>query len=273
MDIERKTPTVSVIIPTHNRAAILPRAVESVLSQDLTDLELIIVDDASTDRTGKIISGFIDPRVKSIRCASNVGVAAARNLGISHSQGDYITFVDDDDELTPNSISRRVAVMNASPLNPGMVYGWADVINDDTGERRALCRDEWEGKAFLQASLMLANSVPTLAMLWRASAVKEIGGFNEELDLFEDNYFSNSVASKYHVISLNGICALGHASRAYSRLSDYRNLYKIDRFIEAHIQRFSTEIGAIPNGIERLLDFRDRMLRSAAISAARDGEL
>ena len=76
------SPLVSVIIPTFNRAELLPRAIQSVLDQTLPDLELIVVDDGSTDDTLQVLQGFSDPRIRYIRHEANKGLAAARNTGI-----------------------------------------------------------------------------------------------------------------------------------------------------------------------------------------------
>ena len=122
-------PKVSVIIATYNRAALLPRAVNSVLAQTYTDYEIIIIDDCSSDDTQEVIRAFTDPRIRVIRHGTNRGAAAARNTGIDQARGKYIAFLDDDDECTPNRLADQVSVLDSN-LSIGMVYGWIEEIND-----------------------------------------------------------------------------------------------------------------------------------------------
>jgi glycosyltransferase involved in cell wall biosynthesis len=91
---------ISVILNTYNRAALLPRAVESVLAQTHDDFELVVTDDGSTDRTRDVVAGFDDRRVRYVR-QDNAGLSAARNFGVASSMGCYVTFLDDDDEVLP----------------------------------------------------------------------------------------------------------------------------------------------------------------------------
>ena len=93
-----KSVTVSVIIPTYNRAHLVGRAIRSVLNQTYQDFEIIVVDDCSTDNTEEIVKGFNDHRIRYMRHDRNRGGSAARNTGIKASQGKYIAFLDSDDE-------------------------------------------------------------------------------------------------------------------------------------------------------------------------------
>jgi len=105
-------PLISVYLPTRNRAALLPRAIGSVLSQTHRDFELIVVDDASTDDTWSILRGFAaqDPRVRIFRLEQQSGAPVARNRAIREARGPFITGLDDDDEM----LSERLAVLLAA---------------------------------------------------------------------------------------------------------------------------------------------------------------
>lgn len=87
-----QNPTVSVVIPTYNRAHLLGRAIKSVLDQTYQDFELIIVDDASSDNTGQVVATFADPRIHYLRHEKNRGAAAARNTGIEASRATTLPF-------------------------------------------------------------------------------------------------------------------------------------------------------------------------------------
>lgn len=94
-------PFFSVILPTHNRADLLPRAIQSILSQTLGDFELIVIDDGSTDSTGALVAGYHDQRIRYIY-QDQRGQAHACNLGAKVAQAPYITFMDSDDEALPD---------------------------------------------------------------------------------------------------------------------------------------------------------------------------
>lgn len=99
---------VSVVIPTYNRSASVYNAILSVLSQTYRDLELIVVDDGSTDNTYQILMNFHDSRLRLVR-QDHQGVAAARNYGVSLAQGDYIAFLDSDDVWMPHKLERQIS--------------------------------------------------------------------------------------------------------------------------------------------------------------------
>ena len=119
-----KNPTVSVIIPTYNRAHLVGRAIQSVLNQTYQDFELIVVDDGSTDNTDEVIKEFQqkDNRIIYLKHDRNKGGSAARNTGIKASKGEYIAFQDSDDEWLSDKLKKQVIVFfNLSP-EVGIIY-------------------------------------------------------------------------------------------------------------------------------------------------------
>lgn len=105
-------PLVSVIMPAYNAAKWVEEAVHSVLEQRMGDLELIVVDDGSTDATASILRSITDPRLLVVHQA-NAGVSAARNKGIDHARGNFITFLDADDRMTADNLERKVEELRA----------------------------------------------------------------------------------------------------------------------------------------------------------------
>ncbi len=101
-------PTVSVIIPTYNRANLVSRAIKSVLNQTYQDFEIIVVDDCSEDNTEEIVKSFNDSRIRYIKHKKNKGGSAARNTGIKRARGKYIAFLDDDDEWLPSKLEKQI---------------------------------------------------------------------------------------------------------------------------------------------------------------------
>ena len=109
------SPRVSVVLPVHNRADVLARAVQSVLDQSLRDFELIVVDDGSTDDSATVARGFADKRVKLIELGKNRGGNAARNAGVRAAQAPLIAFLDSDDVYLPEKLAAVVAEFDARP--------------------------------------------------------------------------------------------------------------------------------------------------------------
>src|SRR5687767_8482749 len=97
-------PFFSTIIPVHNRAALVAEALDSVLKQEFTDQEIIVVDDGSTDDTPEVLASY-GTDVTVIRKTKNEGPGSARNLGVEHASGDYIAFLDSDDIWFPWTLS------------------------------------------------------------------------------------------------------------------------------------------------------------------------
>jgi Glycosyl transferase family 2 len=124
-------PTVSVIIPVYNRAAIVPRAITSVLAQTFPHWELIIVDDGSTDSLESSMKALSDPRIRYIRHGQNRGQSAAQNSGIKMSRGTYVALLDSDDEWFPAKLARDLAAFQTSNSTVGLVYCGKEIVDEN----------------------------------------------------------------------------------------------------------------------------------------------
>jgi len=127
-------PKVTLIIPTYNRARLLPRALDSALSQDYPALDIIIVDDGSSDNTLEVLAPYLShPRIRLVSHQHNRGVTAAKNTGLNHLPADTVYFgiLDSDDSLYPNAISSLVAAFANGHYS--QVFGWCE--DPDSGER------------------------------------------------------------------------------------------------------------------------------------------
>lgn len=121
-------PKVSVIIPAYNTEAYIAKAIESALEQTLTDIEVIVVDDGSSDKTVEIAKSFTDQRLKVIVNQQNLGVSAARNLAIKAAQGEWIAVLDSDDWYAPERLERLVLL--AEEKNADMIADDLHLIKD-----------------------------------------------------------------------------------------------------------------------------------------------
>jgi GT2 family glycosyltransferase len=174
---------LSVIIPTHNRAELLPAAIQSVLSQSLADLELIIVDDGSTDATPAAIADFADGRLRVIR-QEQAGGPAARNRGWRESRSPYLLLLDSDDTLLPGALAALMAAAEAQP-EAGLIGGdfiYVDEAGRHLGESRAWRRSE---RLDLARWVKDCPFIPS-ATLIRADWYGRVGGFDPALGASQD---------------------------------------------------------------------------------------
>jgi glycosyltransferase involved in cell wall biosynthesis len=122
MNWNESVPLVSIILPTYNRASLLPRSIGSVLSQTYQNFELIVVDDFSTDNTEIVVKSFKDQRIRYIQHEKNKGAVAARNTGIVAAKGQYIAFQDSDDEWLPSKLEKQMKIFFSAPKDVGVIY-------------------------------------------------------------------------------------------------------------------------------------------------------
>jgi hypothetical protein len=171
---------VSVVIPAYNAAATLERAVLSALAQDRPALEIVIVDDGSTDETPRVIAA-LGGRARALR-QPNQGVSAARNAGIRAAAGDLIAFLDADDEWLAGKTRRQLELLERHP-EAGLVYGQALRIDRQGRECGILPRDEGPDS---YPHLFHSNRIPTSTVIARREALQRAGGFNPGLRVAED---------------------------------------------------------------------------------------
>jgi glycosyltransferase involved in cell wall biosynthesis len=107
-------PSVSVVIPLYNKEATIGRSIKSILQQSFQDCEIVLVDDGSTDNSKSVSTGFNDPRI-ALYSQANAGPGAARNAGVAHARGDFIAFLDADDEWLPDHLASAVSALQAEP--------------------------------------------------------------------------------------------------------------------------------------------------------------
>jgi glycosyltransferase involved in cell wall biosynthesis len=123
--------SVSVVVPTRNRSDLLSVTLRSVLRQRDVDLEVIVVDEASTDGTAAMLAGIGDPRLRSIRHETPLGVSTARNRGAAQARGEWVAFTDDDDLWAPDKLARQVQAAEAT----GRDWAYAGSVNITDGFR------------------------------------------------------------------------------------------------------------------------------------------
>ncbi len=219
-EIPAETPTglrVSVVLPTYNRAWILEQAVESVLGQDYANLELIVVDDGSTDGTSRLLSGYAD-RITVIS-QENRGVSAARNAGIRAAGGDLIALLDSDDTWLPGKVTAQVAFFK---VHPAALICQTEEIWIRNGVRvNPGKRHRKEDGMIFERSLALCLVSPSAVMM-RKSLLDEVGLFDESLPACEDYDLWLRIAWKHpiHLIDQPLIVKRGGHADQLSRMPE-----------------------------------------------------
>jgi glycosyltransferase involved in cell wall biosynthesis len=180
--MNRENPTVSVVIPAHNRKAALVRAMRTVLAQTRDDWELIVVDDASTDGTDGVVKSIEDGRIVYVRHTQNRGGGAARNTGIQASRGKYVAFLDSDDEWFPEKLARDVAAFAGEAV--GLVYCGKELVDPD-GHLLLRRIPSLEGDLYRQLlGHDFIGSCSRVAV--RKDVLEAVGGFDENLPSGQD---------------------------------------------------------------------------------------
>ena len=177
-------PDVTVIIPTRNRWRLLRRTLSSALRQESVSLEVIVVDDCSTDETALELARLTDPRVRVFRNAERRGVAAARNRALEAASGTWTAFLDDDDLWAPSKL-HAVLDMACRTSGARWAYSAAAVVNDATEMLQLSPAPDPET---IDEALLARNAVPggCSNVVAETSLVHEVGGFDTELSLLAD---------------------------------------------------------------------------------------
>jgi glycosyltransferase involved in cell wall biosynthesis len=193
-------PLVSVVLSVRNGGGDLPKSIETILTQTFVDLELIAINDGSTDETATVLDGIRDRRVRVFH-QEKIGLAAALNRGISLARGRYIARQDHDDWARPTRIEKQVAFMEAHP-DCGLVGTWAEIWVGDQATDRV--HDHPTENAALQFELLFDSHFVHSSVMMRRSALDVVGLYTtdparqppEDFDLW------SRIARRYRVSNL-----------------------------------------------------------------------
>jgi glycosyltransferase involved in cell wall biosynthesis len=192
---------VSVIIPSYNSALTIERAIKSVLFQTYKAIEVVVVDDGSSDNTVKYVTEHF-PDVKIV-CQENKGPAAARNSGIKNSTGDFLAFLDADDSWVPEKIECQMNEMLLS-ASVGLVTCGSFIVEDESASFVQLRDINYLNRSQLAKSLLERNRLGGCSyILVRRSCFQNVGIFDESLLVSEDRDMWFRIALKYDCRSVN----------------------------------------------------------------------
>ena len=195
-------PSVSVVMPVHNAEPYVEAAVRSALASDLAQIELIAVNDGSTDRSAEILASIRDPRLVIVQLQASGGPSRPRNVGIARARSPYVAFLDADDLIKPGKLSATVAALDRHPEAGFSFSDFEDVDEHGAVIRtsavadfpgfRALARTALQGgwqllpKEELARGLLYENFIGTSGVVLRRHLLTEIGPFNEAIVYAED---------------------------------------------------------------------------------------
>ena len=174
-------PLVSIIIPTYNRSNELNRAIRSVFSQTYNNLEVIVVDNNSTDSTDTMLDCLNDKRIILIKINNNGVIAASRNLGVKHANGKYIAFLDSDDWWTSQKLE-----LSVKALEGGADIVYHDMLLTTKPNQKLFLRRVWSRKLEIPVFndlIVNGNTIVTSSVVLKKSILSKIMGFHESQDL------------------------------------------------------------------------------------------
>ena len=230
-------PKISVVLPTYDRERTLRRAINSVLGQSHREFELIVVDDASTDGTSKLVDSIRDPRLHYLRLSRNRGAAGARNAGIEVATGDWIAFQDSDDEWLENKLAAQWAVAKNAAADVGLVLGG---YLAELGGGQQLGVKPWRTLAGQDPTGDVLDGWPIITPTWlaRRYALQELDGFDESYPCLEDWDLALRLSALWKVRAVEGPVLVKHQALD-SICADERKLSAaLERILASHGARW-----------------------------------
>lgn len=228
-------PKASVIVPTYNRGYIVKQAINSILAQTVTDIEVLVVDDGSTDDTKQVVESIKDARIKYFY-KENGGVSSARNLGLSKARGEYVAFLDSDD-IWPADFLKLMTERLDENSDFGLAYT-ATTLRLPDGREEADDISRWLSGE-ITAHLFEHSTIWPMAVLIRMSVLKDFW-FDEALKVCDDNDAFVQLSAKTKILFVCDIKVL----RRYSEDNHSKNYYATCSYIRAlSLERFYYRLG------------------------------
>ena len=242
-------PRVSVLLATHDRAYLLPRAVNSVLSQTFKGLELIVVDDCSDDATQVVLSRLDDHRVRIVRHSENKGQASAFNTALALARGEYVGFMDDDDEWLPTKLDRQLDALDSAPPRVAMAYCDSVTVDDHTGQSLYDPRPHVSGD--MLPYMMATGEVlaPMITWLVRTSVAREADGFDPQVPWPVESPFFLPIARRYSVVHVQELLVRIHVNHGSQRITGQPPRGFLD-YLNDHFKTHREEIEALRRRVD-----------------------
>ena len=260
-----ENPKVSICIPNYNYGRFIGDAIQSALEQTYKNFELIIVDNCSTDNSEEVIKSFSDPKIRFYKNDRNIGLTRNWNTCLSLARGEYITLLHADDELTPNSIEKRVGILDKNP-NVGLVYSSCIFIDGKgavTGEfypydRGYIMRGEDEFKR-----LVIHDYISVATVMVRKKCYEALGDFSEEYAYCTDWGMWLRIALNYNMSfiyePLGYYRRHGASGTGFNLLNRKMNIARMDQY-----KMFKMIFSNLPSDKKYLAPFEQEALKKVS---------
>jgi glycosyltransferase involved in cell wall biosynthesis len=272
---ERAEPTVTVLIPAYNAAATIGRAIDSVLAQTYQDYEIVVVDDGSRDATSEIIRSYDLAIVRPLHLPGNQGVSSAVNEGLKIARGEFVAFLDADDEWLPSKLGMQVDALFRNPAAAFATCGCRFVDKDGTVFREFGIPPLGTNKSEVWRSLLVASFIAKPCVVARMESLRKAGPFDVELPVAEDQNMWIRLAMQGEVEFIPDYLTIVHElphslTKVYGDRADKYVLPMIMRHLEEQKNRLSEVevrviLGARFTSVGRNLYLTGSLLRGAAL--------
>ena len=222
---------ISVVLPTYNRGPLLMRAVSSVLNQTYSDIELLIVDDGSSDCTRDVVSKIDDPRVKYLYQDVNRGACAVRNIGVNAARGEYIAFQDSDDVWYPEKLEQQLAYLQETQSD--VVFCAFFRYQDGEKEGAQFPAERVKSGRIRYETLLAKNLISTQTILGKRECFLA-EPFNEQFPRLQDWELVLRLAKRYRMTYDNRPMVNVYLQRDSISASPQKGLWAIERLIDDH---------------------------------------
>ena len=205
-------PLVSVIIPTYNRSEMLVQAVRSVLNQTFNDLELIVVDDGSTDNTEERITQLKknDHRVRYLSNNKNLGSQASRNIGVQAAVGKYVALLDSDDEWLPKKLAVQINIIRKTPYPCVIHAGYRKIIHQPNDYSIDMLPPKDFNEKMAYSQILTGYNPHLITIIVEKDAIQKVGGFNEAVRAYQEWELNIRLSKAYSYRFINEVLAIYH---------------------------------------------------------------
>lgn len=218
-------PLVSVVIPTYNGSKTIQRAIQSALNQTHSNIEIIVVDDCSTDNTSEVVKNIKSEKIILIRHEVNKNGSAARNTGIRSAEGKYIAFLDDDDEWLEQKVEKQLHYLNSKDKDK-----WKAVITNNISDK-GVSNIKREGNIKEDILNMRSSFAMGSSLLIKKEAIEEVGFFDEKYNRHQDQEFVLRYLRLYKLAVLQESLLKRHPSSGIpngDKLLEIKNIFLSD---------------------------------------------
>jgi len=250
-----KLPLATVVIPTYKRPDFLSRAIDSILGQTYENIEIIVVDDNSSDSVDRKITESLmkEYENKSNICylqhPSNLGGSAARNTGLKIARGEYITFLDDDDEFAENKIERQIACLENLDESWGCCYSAYRIVKSENLSQ--VSNETRSGNLYVEALMRTLFMGSGSNLLLRKSVVDEVQGYDESFVRNQDIEFLVRILEKYKIAYIDEELLLIHQEVREVN----RTFVEVEEYTQHYLEAFNSRIQQLnPKDKKRVIE-------------------